>query len=234
MKAYFFDLDGTLTDSREGLYTSFRAALQALAIPDVSDEALDRFLGTPLPEMFRTLRPGLAKADIVTGIDAFRAAYEAGGIMQNRLYPGVPQVLDAVVRKGCVNWVVTSKPQHYAVRVTQDLKIDKFVQGVIGAGLDETDTKGSLLARALVAAKVAGNDAVMLGDRSYDIIGALENRIMPVGALWGYGSYEELHAAGCRHFVASPDDFRTRFVDANVIQPDADRRAKRAQPSVGV
>jgi phosphoglycolate phosphatase len=228
MKAYFFDLDGTLADSREGLFSSFRAALKALGIGDLSDEELDRFLGSPLPEMFRVLRPDISKADIVAGMDAFRAAYEARGIMQNRLYDGVAAMLEAIVRRGAVTWVVTSKPQQYAVRVTQDLKIDRQVQGVIGAGLDETDTKGELIARALLAAKVPAAEAVMLGDRYYDIVGAFENKVMAVGALWGYGSYEELHSAGCRAFVTTPAEFRAQFVDV-----DAARRAMHA-PAGGV
>lgn len=217
MKAYFFDLDGTLTDARDGLYSSFRAALSALDIADLGDEDLDRFLGTPLPEMFRVLQPGISKAQIALGMDAFRRAYEAVGILQNRLYPGVPELLGAIARQGSVAWVVTSKPEHYAAQVTRDLKIAPYVQGVVGAGLEETDTKGELIARALVAAHAASTDVVMLGDRYYDIVGALENRVIPVGALWGYGSYEELHAAGCRRFVASPHEFCVKFVAREAI-----------------
>lgn len=225
MRAFFFDLDGTLTDAREGLHASFRAALKALGMPDRSGKELDRFLGTPLPEMFRTLKPDISKAQIVVGIDAFRSAYEAGGIAQNRLYPGVLDMLDTIARKGFLAWVVTSKPEHYAVRVVNDLKIDRYVVGVIGAGLDELDTKGKLLARALAAAKVAGRDAIMLGDRSYDIVGALENGMLAVGALWGYGSLEELRAAGCRRFANTPQDFRSQFVEA-VVHPGTDQGGK--------
>jgi len=234
MKAYLFDLDGTLTDSREGLFSSFRAALNGLAIPDQTDEELDRFLGTPLPEMFRALKPGLSKKQIAGGIDAFRSAYEADGITRNLLYPGVPEMLEAIVRKGAGSWVVTSKPEHYAVQVTRDLGLDRYVRGVIGAGLDETDSKGELIARALAEAKVAGKDALMLGDRFYDVVGALETGVLPVGALWGYGAYEELHAAGCRHFAQSPDEFRKTFVEAAVIPSLVDGRGKRNQPSVGI
>ncbi len=213
-KAYFFDLDGTLTDARHGLYLSFRAALSTLDIPEMSDEDLHRFLGTPLPEMFRVLKPGISTLQITAGINAFRSAYEDAGIVQNALYPGALRLLAAIARKGAVAWVVTSKPEHYAVRILRDLRINRYLQGVIGAGLDETDTKTELIARALVAANVDNTDAIMLGDRHYDIIGALENRIMPIGALWGYGSYDELYTAGCRHFVNSLDEFLEAFVGA--------------------
>jgi hypothetical protein len=67
MKAYFFDLDGTLADAREGLYASFRAALKALDVAERGDQELERFLGTPLPEMFRVLKPGISKTLIAGG-----------------------------------------------------------------------------------------------------------------------------------------------------------------------
>ena len=214
MKVCLLDLDGTLADSRPGLYLSFRAALTAIGIPAPSDEQLAGFLGTPLPEMFRALRPDVSEPQVELGMKAFRSTYEHKGISQNRLYPGVPAMLSAILARDCTTWIVTSKPEYYALQVVQLLALDRYVQGVVGAGLDEKDTKTSLIARALAAAGVLNNDAMMVGDRHYDVIGALENRVLPIGALWGYGSYDELCGAGCRHFAQSADDFRKNFVEA--------------------
>jgi phosphoglycolate phosphatase len=216
MKAYLFDLDGTLTDSREGLYPSFRAGLDAVGIPFVHDDQLAAFLGTPLPVMFRTLRPDVTQRDIETGITAFRLAYERVGVAANTLYPGVVEMLASIRRRGAVSWIVTSKPEFHAERVARHLKLDGYIAGVIGAGLAETDTKTDLVARALTAANVASADAVMVGDRHYDIVGALENNVVPVGVLWGYGTRKELEAAGCRRFVRSADEFRTLFVESEM------------------
>jgi phosphoglycolate phosphatase len=216
MKAYFFDLDGTLADSRAGLYPAFRAGLHAIGVSRVSDKQLAAFLGTPLPQMFRAFRADIAQQEIDAGMAAFRAAYEVTGIVDNELYPGVIAMLAAIRRRGAAIWVVTSKPEPQAVRVVAHLKLDDYVEGVIGASLDETDTKTDLVARALTAAKVTKNEAVMVGDRHYDIIGALANGVLPVGALWGYGSKEEMAAAGCRQFVRSADEFRTQFVENKV------------------
>jgi phosphoglycolate phosphatase len=218
MAAFFFDLDGTLVDSRPGLFPSFRAAVAALGLPALSDAELGRFLGTPLPEMFRTLRPGIGEAEIEAAIAAFRTAYEHDGIERDHPYPGALELLDAVRRRRGTSWIVTSKPEPYAMRIAVRLGFDRHVSGVVGAGLDETDTKTSLIARALGAAKVTGADAVMLGDRHYDVEGALANQVLPVGALWGYGSHEELYNAGCRHFARSPDEFRVLFVES-AIEP---------------
>lgn len=213
MKAYLLDLDGTLADSRPGLYPSFRSAIKAIGVAEQSDARLARFLGSPLPEMFRALKPGVSKTEIDAGIKAFRSVYEREGIARNRLYPGVPEMLTAIVGRDGTVWVVTSKPEAYALQVVKHLELDRYCAGVIGAGLDETDTKTGLIRRALLAAKVASGDAVMVGDRHYDIAGALENEVQPIGALWGYGSHDELFGAGCRQFARSPDEFREVFVE---------------------
>jgi phosphoglycolate phosphatase len=213
MKAYFFDLDGTLTDSQPGLYVSFLAGLKAVGVPPLSGPQLAPFLGTPLPEMFRNIKKDISGAEIDIGIKAFRRAYEHDGILQNRLYPGVCEMLEAIVSRGGAVWIVTSKPQHYAIQVVRNLGLDEYVVGVIGAGLDENDSKTDLIGRALLDAKVSSRDATMLGDRHYDITGAIQNGVFPVGALWGYGSFDELYRAGCRQFAKSADEFRLLFVE---------------------
>ena len=213
MKTYFFDLDGVLADSRPGLYLSFRAALAAIGVANLSDSGLDKFLGSPLPEMFRTLKPAISTPEIATGIKAFRAAYESGGIKQNHLYPGVHELLQAIRQRNYAAWIVTSKPEFYATQVATLLGLDQYVRGIVGAGLDESDTKAGLIARTLLQANVTSDEVIMLGDRHYDISGALVNHMLPVGALWGYGSYAELYSAGCRHFAQSPNDFQVMFVE---------------------
>ena len=220
-KAYLFDLDGTLADARDGLYYSFRAALRALNLKGVPNARLEHFLGTPLPEMFRVLKPDISRQEVAAGIAAFRSAYEASGIQKNQLYPGVRSMLEAVARQSRVAWIVTSKPEHYAVRVAKYLGIDRLVLGITGAGLDENDTKGELVAKALNDLGINASHAIMLGDRFYDVVGALENDVLPVGALWGYGSYEELHGAGCQNFASTPAEFQSGFIDATADMLDS-------------
>ena len=215
MKAYFFDLDGTLTNSRAGLYPAFRRGLETIGVAPVTDEQLQVFLGTPLPQLFRAMRPSVRQDEINSGMAAFREIYERTGIVANELYPGVIGLLREIRRRNSAIWVVTSKPQPQAIHVVAHLKLDRYVAGVVGAGLAETDTKTELVARALSAAEVANHEAVMVGDRSYDVVGAIANQVLPVAALWGYGSEDELKAAGCRHFARSPDEFREAFVESD-------------------
>lgn len=228
MKAYLFDLDGTLTDSRAGLYPAFRSGLKSIGVHDVRDDRLATFLGTSLPEIFRTMRPDVTQSEIAAGIDAFRATYDVTGIVANALYPGVLKMLEGIRTRGATTWVVTSKPEFQAVRVVKHLDLDPYVAGVIGAGTAELDTKAELVARALAAAHVGSDEAVMVGDRSYDIIGALANNVQAVGVLWGYGSQQELESAGCTHLVHSADEFRERFVESDIGFSDE------ARPSIAM
>ncbi len=191
---------------------SLRAALETLGVGGVTDEALSALLGAPLPKIFQALSPGISEPQVEAGIAAYRRAFDATGISMNVLYPGVPAMLEAIAGIGCASWIVTSKPQHFAERVASNLGIAGYFAGVVGAGLDEKDTKTGLVATALRGAKVDAAEAVMIGDRSYDVIGALENGVMPVGALWGYGSYREFYDSGCRHFAGSPAEFARDFV----------------------
>jgi len=227
VRTYLFDLDGTLTDARPGLHASFRAALAALGVGALSDTQLDRFLGTPLPEMFRSLNPGVSAVDIERGIQAFRATYESEGVFRNDLYPGIPEMLAALEERRLAAWVVTSKPEHYAVQVVQHLGIARHFAGIIGAGLSETDTKTTLIARAIARTGIRGEDALMLGDRYYDVVGALQNAVVPIGALWGYGSRDELSDAGCTLFVETPQQFTRQFIAATKAVPVPGRAGRR-------
>ena len=211
-EGFFFDLDGTLTDSQAGIVHCFRAALEALGLEDLEERALQDQVGAPLPDMLAAFRPGLGADETARGIAAYRAAYERAGIFENALYPGVRDMLARLRDSGRPAWVVTSKPEHYAERVVEILDIRDLLGGVIGPGLEEHDTKTMLVARALQASGVAPEAAVMLGDRHYDVTGALENGVRPVGALWGYGARAELADAGCRDFAETANDFARRYI----------------------
>ncbi len=212
MRAFFFDLDGTLTDSKAGIVQCYRVALRALGAPAASDPDLTRQVGAPLPVMLRAFRPEITDADIEHGIAAYRAAFEREGIFKNELYPGVLNMLETLRESGRESWIVTSKPARYAQQVVDILGIRDLVTGVIGPGLDELGTKVDLICRALTAAGLTPAQVTMLGDRHYDVTGALEAGVAPVGALWGYGTRTELTAAGCREFAASAEDFSKRYV----------------------
>lgn len=212
MRACFLDLDGTLTDSRDGLFRCFRAAIAALDLEAPDDARLKTFLGAPLPRIFRSLDPAVTEAGIERGIAAFRDEYAVCGVAANRLYDGAAEMLEAVRRAGGARWIVTSKPQPFAVQVAAFLGLDSRLDGIVGAGLAETDLKADLLARALGLSGAAAAEAIMLGDREDDVVAARTNGVRAVGARWGYAAEGELERAGCTEFADSPCDFTRRYV----------------------
>ncbi len=209
---YLFDLDGTLTDSKSGLALSFNEAFSELGFPDSANEKIDNFLGMPLPEVFAHIQPEISQSEIHRGIEAFRQAYEREGIYANVLYPGVLEMLENIASLGHECSVVTSKPQMYADQVVDELSIRRLVDRVIGANLEETDTKTILVKLALSTSAHAKERTIMLGDRDMDIIGASENGVTAVGALWGYGTEQEMRDAGCTRFVVTASEFTSQFV----------------------
>jgi len=212
MTTFFFDLDGTLCDSRPGLDTCFRAAFAAIGTPAAPGDSLERFFGPPLPAVLREMRPSIDAEGIAHGMQAFRQTFETTGIHQTPLYDGVVALLRAIRAGGHGLWLVTSKPQKYADIIVRNLGISPYFHGAVGASLAETDTKTTLVATALLRSGAAPDEGLMVGDRCYDVTGAIDNGVTPVGALWGYGSRDELAAAGCTAFAASPEDFQIRYV----------------------
>lgn len=213
MKTYFFDLDGTLTDSAPGLLDCFGTALDFLGIRGVDEASLRRHLGEPLPMIFRSYQPDLPDEAVAQGIDVFRRRYDAEGIFVNQLYPDIESMLQRLNDLDLPAWVVTSKPGHHAEKVCEILGIRQHFRGVVGAGPDETDTKTTLVRDALARSGAQPDSTLFLGDRHYDVTGAIENGVTPVGALWGYGTKPEMESAGCKAFAETPLAFLAHFVE---------------------
>jgi len=220
LSTYFFDLDGTLCDSRPGLALSFEAAFAELGMYPGN---LSRFLGVSLPEAFRTLDPSIDDHGIGRGIKAFRAAYEQEGIRLTPEYPGIRDLLECLTSRGATAWIVTSKPQKYASKVVENSQVlSKYIAGVVGTGLKEEEHKTELLQIAIRRSRANVNRSIMVGDRCYDVVGAINNEMRPVGALWGYGTKKELKQAGCHDFCHDPYELRDAFVVPNgVLEPIA-------------
>lgn len=209
---YLFDLDGTLTDSHAGLALCFGYAFSELGFSGEGSGDMNKFMGMTLPDVFRFFEPDISGKKIERGIEAFRYKYERDGIKENILYPGVVEMLSTIQSLGSKSTVVTSKPQIYADPVVEALKIRGLLAGVVGANLEESDTKTILIKKTVAQSSYNNRETMMLGDRGLDIIGALENDVQTVGALWGYGDKNELKNAGCTKFSVSAADFTARFV----------------------
>jgi phosphoglycolate phosphatase len=205
-RAILLDLDGTLIDSRPGIAASCEAALRALG--HTPDPAFDvtPLIGPPMPKVIARLLESFGDDRVEAGIDAYRAHYGEAGLHMATVYPGIA---DAVRRLSADTacFVATSKRSIYAVRIVEALGLaDRFrrVYGTVPDG--SLDDKADLIAAVLRIEGIEPCDTIMVGDRSHDMHGAHANGMHAIGVLWGYGSRDELEAAGADALAVSPGD----------------------------
>jgi phosphoglycolate phosphatase len=203
MDAIFFDLDGTLTDPKPGITRSIQYALDKLGQPTIpTEDELTWCIGPPLRASFVKLL-GEASADLAVAL--YRERFSDIGLYENSVYPGVVDVLAALHQSGHRLFVATSKAHVFADRIIDHFDLREHFERVFGAELDGTRAdKSDLLAYALKTAAVESSHAIMIGDRSHDMIGARNNGIKGIGVLYGYGSEQELMAAGASQLCATP------------------------------
>lgn len=205
-----FDLDGTLTDPAEGITNSMRYALARMGLPPRSREELVSYIGPPL---FDTFRNTFALGDAGTGraVELYREYYARRGIYENTLYPGIPALLEGLKAAGTILAVATSKAAVFAEQVLQHFNLRGYFASVAGSNLDGTRSGKAEIIAFLLAGfpAVPPQRAVMVGDRSFDILGARANGIASIAVAYGYGSLPELHEAAPTHFAPSVPSLRS-------------------------
>lgn len=206
MRTFLIDLDGTLIDSRPGIAASCEAALRALG--HAPDPAFDvtPLIGPPLPQVIARLLARYGDDRVEAGMAAYRAHYGEIGLYMATVYPGIPEALRTLSGQARC-FVVTSKRKDFAARIVAALEFAGAISGVFGTEPDGSmDDKARLIATVLSSERLDANNTAMVGDRSHDMIGARANGLRAIGVLWGYGSREELQAAGADRLLATPDE----------------------------
>lgn len=200
-KTILFDLDGTLTNSSEGILNSIRYMMEKLEL-EIPDEAtLYSFIGPPLTESLQQLY-GMTPAEATAAVNVYREYYGENGLEQLSLYPGIEAMLDKL-RSNYYLAIATSKPEPFAKRIIEAKGLSKYFIGIFGAELvGERSKKADVIAYALE--KLGTSSAVMVGDRKYDILGAKANYLPSIGVLYGFGDRSELLEAGANQIVATP------------------------------
>jgi len=201
-----FDLDGTITDPALGITNSVFYALREMGIPCPAREELFSFIGPPLKWSFAHMF-GMDEAATDEAVRLYRIYYADTGIFEAEVYPGLPQALEELKTAGLRLAVATAKPEPFAVRVMAHYGVADYFDTVSGASMDERKTeKAEVIREALRRMDLTPAGGVMVGDREYDALGAKAVGLPCIGALWGYGSREELTAAGVSVFAESPAD----------------------------
>ena len=200
------DLDGTLTDPRVGIVGCIKHALAGVSATCPSDAELERYIGPPLRDTFAQIL-GRDEAQIAVAMRLYRERFAAIGMFENEVYPDIPLALGALQRLGARLVVATSKPKVYAERIIEHFGLGDYFRAIYGSELDGTRAnKNELISHLLQAEGISPATAYMVGDRAHDMIGARANGVCAVGALWGYGSREELVAAGAIAVCERPGD----------------------------
>ena len=201
----FFDLDGTLTNPKQGFVRSVRFALSELNIEFDPEVNFESYIGPPLHDTFRNLCGD--DHSVEAAISLYRKRYAEIGLFENELYEGITECLDQIFGLAESIHVATSKPTVFSKRIIEHFGLDQYCNVVHGSNLDGSlSDKTELLEHILMNQGIAPNNAVMIGDRRFDMIGAKNHGIRALGVLWGYGSEEELKSAGADTICAHPKE----------------------------
>lgn len=205
-KVILFDLDGTLTDPGVGITNSVAYALRHYGI-EVSDRtSLYPFIGPPLNDSFMKYY-GFDAKKAMEAITVYREYFSTKGLFENEVYEGVEELLKQIRASGRKIVLATSKPEEFAVRILEHFDLIKYFDVVAGASMDEKrNKKGDVIAYAMEKGSFTADEAVMIGDREHDVLGAKENALPSIGVLYGYGNREELENAGADFIAEAPGD----------------------------
>ena len=188
-----FDLDGTLTDSAEGIIKCVQYAAQKMGAEYKSAEELRVFVGPPLSESFKAVY-GFSEEETRQAIVYYRERFQPIGMFENAVYPGIPELLECMKAHGKINLIASSKPEAFVKTILEHFDIAKYFDVIVGVKSDASrhSTKTGLILEAMEKLGAAEKSQVlMVGDRHYDITGAKGAGVSSCGCLWGYGNKEE-------------------------------------------
>ena len=192
-----FDLDGTISDPKDGITKSVQYSLKAFGMSIENTDALTPFIGPPLRESYKRYY-GFSNEEAEKAVAKYREYFSEKGIFENTIYEGMDILLKTLRDTGKVLMVATSKPTIYAEKILKHFDIDQYFDFVSGSELDGRRSKKSeLIKYALDNMNITQiGKAIMIGDREHDIIGAKEVCMDSIGVLYGYGDLRELTSAG--------------------------------------
>lgn len=193
-KAILFDLDGTLTDSGEGIMNCAKLALEHYGLPIPSEAELRTFVGPPLHESF--VRFGVPEEEADNAIKIYRSRYIPIGKFENHPYDGIYHVLEQLKELGHTLYVATSKPETMSVEILEHFGMAKYFDIIAGASFDRSRSSKEDVIAYLLEQCGDYEEKIMVGDTAFDVIGAKAHGIPTVGVSWGYGKVEDMEKAG--------------------------------------
>lgn len=202
-----FDLDGTLTNSELGITKSVQHALKKFGIEVEDRTVLRPFIGPPLGESFQVYYE-MSKEESERAIEYYRERFSVIGLYENEVYEGVEKMLQDLKESGKKLILATSKPEKFTMLILEHFDLLKYFDFVAGATMDGSrGEKADVIRYALEISGIEDKtEAIMVGDRKFDILGAKENGLASIGVLYGFGDREELTEAGADYIVERAED----------------------------
>lgn len=208
-----FDLDGTLTDSGNGIINSLKYALNKMGIKETDESVLKSFIGPPIKERGIEVY-GITVKESEDLLAFYREYFVKQGMYENEVYSGVKEMLHTLKNAGKKIIVATSKPEVHACEILRHFGLLQYFDMIVGATLDgKISDKNQVLTEAIKRAKVNVKSAVMIGDRKYDINGGKKFNMITVGVTYGYGDYQELKDAGADYIVDSANQLEKLLME---------------------
>ena len=227
-----FDLDGTITDSAEGITKCIQYALGHFGIEEPDLKKLECFIGPPLKEQFMRYS-NLSEKQAETAISLYRERYVKTGIYENKLYDGIESVLRLLKAKGKILGIASAKPTVYVTQVLEYFNLTQYFSAIVGAELDGTRSdKAELIEYALELLGMKNNRSgvLMVGDRASDVGGALKCGIQCIGVAYGYGGIYELETAGAIYIAQTVEDLKIMAGSSRTTDKESDGATKATQP----
>lgn len=201
-----FDLDGTLSDPEHGLIEGFIYAFKKMGVTDYGTrESLRRFIGPSLYVVWQD-EFGFTPETVIDAIEKFREYYNIYGWWDNKVYPGIVEMLSELRAQGKKLILATSKPEDTAKKIMSLFELDQYFDFIGGAAGDNRDHKWEVLEYSMRSAGADPSSTILVGDRMYDAEGAAKCGVDSLGVLWGHGTPEEIASSGFTLTAKTPAD----------------------------
>lgn len=197
MKYILFDLDGTLTDPKEGITKAVQYALKKHDIEVESRDELEKFIGPSLKYSFMEFY-SFNEEQALQAVEDYREYFKPIGLYENEVYPGIVALLEELHSRGMKLFIATSKPTVFASQIAAHFHIDQYFTEIVGSQLDGTRVeKDEVIGYILEKYNLTQKDhIIMVGDRKFDILGAKKHGLQTIGVSYGYSEENELEEAG--------------------------------------
>ena len=206
-KSILFDLDGTLTDSGEGIMNCAKLALEHYNLPIPTEAEMRTFVGPPLHESF--IRFGVPAEEADNAVKIYRSRYIPIGKFENHPYPGIRDLLQKLLDEGYNLYVATSKPEKMSIEILEHFDLAKYFTIICGASMDTSRSSKADVIAYLLSRCSPMDQVLMVGDTSFDVIGAAAHGIPAIGVSWGYGKEENMVSAGALAIAHTMDELFT-------------------------